>query len=152
MSKADRTPSLRRALLAILLATLGALLLMPAFTLVPRLLFWGGPFGPAFALFIAPIIGLFVGAYIAPLTVLLAVLILTAMVFGLTALSRTQAVARRWWAWAMAGIAGGAAAGTALALEIMTFGFDLPDTAVSGGATGAICALIARKVSGVQPR
>ncbi len=32
-----------------------ALAFMPILTLAPRLLLWGGPIGPAFALFIAPL-------------------------------------------------------------------------------------------------
>ncbi len=138
-----------RVLIAISVAMACALLLMPVFTLLPRLIFWGGPFGPAFAIFIAPVIGLFVGAFIAPMSVLLAALALSATTFGLSALGRTQAFAGRWWAWALAGLATGAATGAALALEIQTWGFDLPDTAYSGAATGLICALIARRIARV---
>ena len=140
-----------RALLAVTLAMAVALLLMPMFTLVPRLLFWGGPIGPAFALFIAPLIGLFVGPFIAPMSALLAALALSAITFGLTGLARTTPVAKSLWLWALAGLISGAAVGTALSLEIMTFGFDLPGTAISGAATGLVCALVARKVMAFKP-
>jgi len=135
-----------RALLAIALAMACALILMPVFTLLPRLLFWGGPIGPAFALFIAPLIGLFVGPFIAPMSVSLATLSLAAVVFGFTELGRTKPAAKTLWAWALAGVPIGAVTGTALSLEIVTFGFELPGTAISGGATGLLCALVARKV------
>lgn len=146
MTEPDLAFPIWRAVLAIALAMACALILMPVFTLLPRLLFWGGPIGPAFALFVAPLIGLFVGPFIAPMSVLLATLALAAIVFGFTGLGRTKPVATRLWLWALAGLIVGAATGAALALEIVTFGFELPGTAISGGATGLVCALVARRI------
>jgi hypothetical protein len=146
MSHVDQPLPIRRALFSAAVAMACALALMPVLTLAPRLLLWGGPIGPAFALFIAPLIGLFVGAFIAPMSVSLAALLLLSTVFGLTALGRKSPAAKSLWAWALAGLASGAAAGAALSLEIVTFGFELPGTAYSGAATGLICALIARRM------
>lgn len=151
MPEPDLSIPVWRACLAIALAMAVGLILMPVFTLLPRLLFWGGPIGPAFALFVAPLIGLFVGPFIAPMSVLLATLALATVVFGFTGLGRTKPVAKRIWLWALAGVIVGAATGTALALEIVTFGFELPGTAISGGATGLVCALVARRVMAFQP-
>ena len=100
----------------------------------------------AFALLIAPLIGLVMGAVLAPLTVLLAVTALSSIVIGLTKLSRTRDFARRRWLWLVCGLASGAAAGTALPFELVMFGIDLPGTAISGGITGMICALVARRI------
>jgi hypothetical protein len=80
------------------------------------------------------------------MSVSLAALLLLCTVFGFTALGRKRPAAKTLWAWAIAGLASGAAAGTALSLEILTFGFELPGTAYSGAATGLVCALIARRL------
>jgi hypothetical protein len=146
VSDVDPPFPIRRALFAAAVAMACALALMPVLTLAPRLLLWGGPIGPAFALFIAPLIGLFVGAIIAPMSVSLAALLLLSTVFGFTALGRKKPAAQSLWTWALAGLASGATAGTALSLEIVTFGFELPGTACSGAATGVVCTLVARRM------
>lgn len=135
-----------RGLRATLIAMICALMLMPTLTLAPQLMFKGGPFGLIAVFIIAPLGGLWVGPFIAPLTAVLMLLILAAMVFGFAALARHDPAMRQRWLWALAGLVGGAVAGTALALEINTFGFAFPGTTISGGITGALCALLARRI------
>jgi len=135
-----------RAVLAVALSLIVALALMPALTLAPPLLFWGGPIGPFFALIVAPAIGLIAGPFLAPLTFFLALALQSAMIFIFTRHGHGSGAARSLWAWALAGLATGALAGTMLGLEMNIFGFGLPRTSYSGAATGLVCALVARAV------
>jgi hypothetical protein len=146
VSEVDRPFPILRAVLAILLSTVAALLLMPVFTFAPRLFGFGGPIGLFFSLVIAPLGGLFFGAIIAPLTVMLVIALQMATVFGLTALARRQPLARHPLSWGAAGLVVGLLAGTSIGLEIALFGFTLPWTAGAGAVTGIICGLVARAI------
>lgn len=146
MSEVDRPFPILRAVLAILLSTVAALLLMPVFTYAPRLFGFGGPIGLFFSLFLAPMGGLFLGVVLAPITVLLVVALQSATIFGLVTLSRRQPLAMHPLSWGAAGLAVGLIAGTSIGLEIAVLGFELPWTTGAGAVTGIICGLAARAI------
>lgn len=142
VSEVDPPFPILRAVLAILLSTVTALLLMPVFTYAPRLFGFGGPIGLFFSLVLAPMAGLFLGAVLAPLTVALQ----SATIFGLVALAPRQPLAMHPLSWGAAGLVVGALARTSIGLEIATLGFELPWTVGSGAVTGIICGLAARAI------
>jgi hypothetical protein len=146
VSEVDRPFPILRAVLAILLSTVAALLLMPVFNYAPGLFGFGGPIGLFFSLVLAPLGGLFFGAIIAPLTVMLVIALQMATVFGLTALARRWPFARHPLGWGVAGLVVGLLAGTSIGLEIALLGFELPWTLASGAVTGIICGLGARAI------
>jgi hypothetical protein len=146
VSEVDRPFPMLRAVLAILLGTVAALLLMPVFTYAPRLFGFGGPLGLFFSLVLAPIAGLFLGPFLAPLTVVLVIALQSATIVGLVTLSRRQPLAMHPLSWGAAGLAVGLLGGTSIGLEIALLGFELPWTIGSGAVTGIICSLAARAI------
>lgn len=97
-------------------------------------------------LFLAPVFGLVLGPFMAPISLAISIAFQLAVIAGLFLLGRRTQMARHWWFWSGTGSVAGTIVGVVMVGEMDLLAGQALRIVAAAAATGGLCANLARHV------